>query len=105
MNIEKLTLEIGKRLNAAGWNVLNDCESGQPSSVDRCEELHKAVKGAVEASGWQPETVNGVPLWDWYAGNALQGILAGPDADPHWDYTALAVDHANKMMKVRKGSQ
>lgn len=105
MNIEKLTLEIGRRLNAQGWSVLNGGEGGIPRSVDECDKLHKAVRGAVEAIGEQPETVNGMPLWDWYAGNALQGILAGPDADPHWDYTALAVEHANKMMKVRKGRE
>jgi hypothetical protein len=54
-------------------------------------------------AGVPQETAQGVPLWDWYAGQALNGILAGPDADPHWDYTALAVEHANKMMKARKG--
>jgi hypothetical protein len=69
------------------------------------EDGEKALRKVLAEVGATQETAQGVPLWDWYAGQALNGILAGPDADPHWDYTALAVDHANKMMKARKGSQ
>ena len=102
MNIEKLTLEIGRRLHARGWCVLNGCESGVPLNVEQCDALYQAVKSAVACVSEQPEAVNGVPLWDWYAGMALQGILSGPTAEPHLNYTGDAIDYANKMMEARK---
>jgi hypothetical protein len=105
MNTEKLTLEIGKRLNALGWIVLNDCASGEPTNVEQCEQLHRAVKGAIEVVGEQPESVNGVPLWDWYAGQALNGLLAQPQAEPHLDYSGEAAVYATRMMQARKGEE
>jgi hypothetical protein len=87
MNIDQI---VG-RLREAGWHIDDGGE----------KEMSKVLAEA----GAPQETVQGVPLWDWYAGQALNGILAGPDADPHWDYTALAVDHANKMMKARKARE
>lgn len=50
-------------------------------------------------------TCPGMTLRDWFAGQALSGILANPMLDPSEDLTAAAYEQADAMLDARSTEQ
>jgi hypothetical protein len=68
------------------------------------EQLEAAVVKAVERTTFQVGV--GVPLRDWFAGQALAGMLANSNADWDWPSNARdAYEVADAMLRARGGEK
>jgi hypothetical protein len=80
-------------------------DDGGPAFPTPGEEFIEGPQGRCPASAWGMEGKPGMTLRDWFAGQALQGLLA-KDGNKSSKYTALlAYEYADAMISARKGSQ
>jgi hypothetical protein len=61
-------------------------------------------RGREEARGWMQDS--GMTLRDWFAGQALAGLLASSENNmPFYVVAPLAYRHADAMLKARGGAK
>lgn len=64
--------------------------------------------GQITVDGESFSVHSGMSLRDWFAGQALQGMIAHPSANPHWHrdhhkvLANLSYEMANAMIEARK---